>query len=104
VDHSVLRAEATALLTVTASSTSMNGSPAALLMVHLSPGLQLVTGETSGLTWSVPALAADEVEVSGGSLLTLTKDYFFNSQRVALHKNGTLLYLHADHLGSTRMV
>ena len=55
----MLHLGATALLTVTASSMRIDGSPAAQLTVSLPAGLQLVTGETGSLTWPVPALAAD---------------------------------------------
>jgi len=34
---------------------------------------------------------------------TITKYYFFNGQRVAMRQNGTLTYLHGDHLGSASL-
>ncbi|MEZ4868020.1 MAG: hypothetical protein R3C14_42220 [Caldilineaceae bacterium] len=34
---------------------------------------------------------------------TITKYYYFNGQRVAMRVNGTLTYLHSDHLSSTVM-
>ena len=37
-------------------------------------------------------------EVTGSDV---TRYYYFNGQRVAMHKSGTLTYLHSDHLGST---
>jgi RHS repeat-associated protein len=40
-------------------------------------------------------------EVENG---TVVKYYFFNGQRVAMRKGGTLYYLHGDHLGSTHFV
>jgi len=37
--------------------------------------------------------------------LPLTKYYYFNGQRIAMRQaDGTLLYLHGDHLGSTSLV
>jgi RHS repeat-associated protein len=40
-------------------------------------------------------------EVENG---TVVKYYFFNGQRVAMRRGGTLYYLHGDHLGSTHFV
>lgn len=40
-------------------------------------------------------------DVSVTSSAEISKYYYFNGQRVAMNKNGTLTYLHSDHLGST---
>ncbi len=41
------------------------------------------------------------VAVASGQVLTTTKYYDFGGQRIAVRQNGTLSYLHGDHLGST---
>jgi len=41
------------------------------------------------------------VGITNGQVLTTTKSYDFGGQRIAVRQNGTLSYLHGDHLGST---
>jgi RHS repeat-associated protein len=41
------------------------------------------------------------IAVASGQVLTTTKYYDFGGQRIAVRQNGTLSYLHGDHLGST---
>jgi RHS repeat-associated protein len=41
------------------------------------------------------------VAITNSQVLTTTKYYDFGDQRIAVRQNGTLSYLHGDHLGST---
>ncbi len=41
------------------------------------------------------------VAITNSQVLTTTKYYDFGGQRIAVRQNGTLSYLHGDHLGST---
>jgi RHS repeat-associated protein len=62
----------------------------------------LVVAIVGILAWftAMPTLAAASVLVAGPEV---TKYYYAGMQRVAMRKNGTVFYLHGDHLGSTSL-
>jgi RHS repeat-associated protein len=63
--------------------------------------VEKIVGAGSGTVYTFYVGPQYELQVGAGQAVSVTKYYYFGSQRVAERQpDGTLAYLHADHLGS----